>query len=43
MAKFAPVVVVNRNMAYTDWFSDADEVGPFTYVSAWLAAMTLTV
>jgi len=33
-AKAAPVVVVNRNMAYTDWLAEAVEVGPLVYVRA---------
>ena len=42
-AKVAPVVVVNRNMAYTAWLLAAVDVGPLVYVRAWLAAVTLTV
>jgi len=42
-AKAAPVVVVNRNMAYTDWLLAAVEDGPLVYVRAWLAEVTLTV
>jgi len=42
-AKAAPVVVVNRSMAYTAWLLAAVDVGPLVNVRAWLAAMTLTV